>query len=176
MDTSDLLSLATHMAWADAAVWRPTLAHPSAAGDGKLRATLHHTHLVQHLFAQAWRGEGLATREASEFSTLVDLAAWGRDAHQRVLNFLMEAAAAVWAREFREPWTCHFEDRLQAPAAVHTLGESVVRVVMHTAHHRGQACTRLRELGVEPPTVDFIVWLWSGRPAADWPVDAGPGA
>jgi hypothetical protein len=23
----------------------------------------------------------------------------------------------------------------------------------------------MRELGVTPPTVDFILWLWSGRPS-----------
>lgn len=176
MDTSDLLSLASHMAWADAAVWKSTLASPPAAGDRKLRTILHHTHLAQHLFAQAWRGQSIAVREASAFAAAADLAAWGRDAHRRVLDFLMEAATAVWSREFREPWASHFEDRMQTPAAVHTLGESVLQVIMHTAHHRGQACARLRELGVEAPTVDIIVWLWSGRPAADWPAGDGQGA
>jgi uncharacterized damage-inducible protein DinB len=39
---------------------------------------------------------------------------------------------------------------------------------MHSAHHRGQALRRLRELGVEPPLCDFIVWIWTGRPDADW--------
>ena len=41
-----------------------------------------------------------------------------------------------------------------------------LQVVLHTQHHRGQVCARLRDAGGEPPTVDFIVWLWEGRPAA----------
>lgn len=164
MDTSDLLSLATHMAWADATVWRSTLSSPAACDDAKLRTTFHHIHLVQHLFAQSWRGEPMAPRRLSEFAALSDLSSWGRAAHQRVLDFLMEAPASVWSREFREPWTDQFESRTHAPAARHTLGDSVMQVMMHTAHHRGQVCGRLRDLGVEPPTVDFVAWLWAGRP------------
>ncbi len=167
MDTADLLSLATHMTWADASVWTSALAATAARADARLRTTLHHVHQVQHVFVQAWRGEPLSLHEPSEFQDASDLAAWGRQAHGRVLDFLMEAPAAVWSREFREPWTSRFEERMHVPAVAHTLGESVVQVLMHTAHHRGQACTRLRELGVEPPTVDFIVWLWAGRPDAD---------
>ena len=45
---------------------------------------------------------------------------------------------------------------------------SVWNVVLHTQHHRGQISARLREVGGEPPTVDFIVWLWTGRPGAAW--------
>lgn len=71
---------------------------------------------------------------------------------------------------FREPWTDQFEARWRSgQAAPHTLAESIAQVALHTAHHRGQVCSRLRMLGVEPPTVDFIVWLWGGRPAAAWP-------
>jgi hypothetical protein len=27
---------------------------------------------------------------------------------------------------------------------------------------------RLRELEVEPPLTDYIAWVWTGRPEADW--------
>ena len=60
-----------------------------------------------------------------------------------------------------------FEQQSKQTAGVHTLGESMLQVFLHTQHHRGQVCMRLRELGVVPPTVDFILWLWSGRPAED---------
>lgn len=167
MDTSDFLALGTHMTWADVSVAKATLAATAARADDRLRQTLHHIHQVQHVFVQAWRGEPMSLRALSEFPDTSDLLTWGRQAHGRVLDFLMEAPAGLWIREFREPWTSQFESRMHAPAAPHTLGESVMQVMMHTAHHRGQACTRLRELGVEPPTVDFIVWLWGGRPDAD---------
>lgn len=50
-----------------------------------------------------------------------------------------------------------------------TLGESVLQVALHSTHHRGQAATRLRELGGEPQLVDFVAWLWQGKPAPKWP-------
>ena len=50
-----------------------------------------------------------------------------------------------------------------------TVEEALVQAVMHSQHHRGQNATRLRELGGEPPTTDFIVWLWQGRPEPAWP-------
>jgi uncharacterized damage-inducible protein DinB len=39
---------------------------------------------------------------------------------------------------------------------------------MHSHFHRGQNATRLRELGGEPPTTDYIFWLWKGRPKPVW--------
>jgi uncharacterized damage-inducible protein DinB len=162
------IELVRHMAWADALVWKSVLAVPRAASDVRIDTTLHHMHLVQHIFLQAWTGASFRLRERSEFATLHDLAAWGRDAHTGALSFLERAHDEDLEREFRLPWAVHFEERSKQPAAVHTLGESVLQVVLHTQHHRGQVAARLREAGGEPPTVDFIVWLWEGRLAASW--------
>jgi len=35
--------------------------------------------------------------------------------------------------------------------------------------HRGQVAARLREIGGEPPLVDFIAWVRLGRPEPVWP-------
>lgn len=166
MPHSDLVSLAAQAAWADATVWAAVTASPASRADARIRATLHHVHLVQHIFGQAWAGEPVAIRAEAEFADLAALARWGRDAHRGLAAFL--AGAPDLDRAFREPWTDQFERRLGTAAAAHTLGESALQVMLHTAHHRGQICARLRELDVTPPTVDFIVWLWGGRPTADW--------
>jgi uncharacterized damage-inducible protein DinB len=39
---------------------------------------------------------------------------------------------------------------------------------MHTQHHRGQLMTRLKDFGGDPKNVDWIIWLWKGRPEARW--------
>ena len=39
-------------------------------------------------------------------------------------------------------------------------------VLLHGAHHRGQACAFLRRAGATPPALDFIVWARSGEPDA----------
>jgi len=155
------------MAWADASVWKAVLASPQAARDARIGDTLHHIHMVQHIFLQGWTGAPFKVRERGEFAVLTDLAAWGRDAHRDTLAFLEGVSADDLDREFRVPWAAHFEQRSKQLAGVHTVAESVLQVVLHTQHHRGQVCSRLREVGGEPPTVDFIVWLWAGRPAAD---------
>ena len=53
-----------------------------------------------------------------------------------------------------------------------TVGETTLQVPMHTVYHRGQVNARVRALGGEPPLVDYIAWLWLGRPAPEWPVIA----
>src|SRR5688572_16905986 len=57
-----LHELARHMAWADAMVWNAVLSTPQAATDHRIADTLHHIHLVQHIFLQAWRGSAFAVR------------------------------------------------------------------------------------------------------------------
>lgn len=161
MQHSDLVTLAAQAAWADATVWAAVTASPASRSDPHLRSTLHHLHLVQHIFQQAWAGQPLTLRSEAEFAGLADLTRWGRDAHRGIAAFL--AQAPDLDRPFREPWTDQFELRFGAAASAHTLGESVLQVMFHTAHHRGQLCARLRALDVEPPTVDLIVWLWGGR-------------
>ena len=160
-----LRELARHMAWADAMVWNAVLSTPQAATDPRIADTLHHIHLVQHIFLQAWRGSAFAVRERSEFASLADIAAWGLEGRRGVLSFVEEATADDLARDCRMPWAAHYEQQSQQTAGAHTLGESILQVFLHTQHHRGQVCARLREIGGVPPTIDFIVWLWSGRPA-----------
>ena len=50
---------------------------------------------------------------------------------------------------------------------------TALQVVTHTTHHRGQVMTRLRELGGAPPVVDYVIWVWSGSPIAEWDRPAG---
>jgi uncharacterized damage-inducible protein DinB len=157
-------ALARHMAWADATVWNTVLAATQAAGDAKIADTLHHIHLVQHIFLQAWRGSAFAIRDRAEFASLDAIAAWGLEARRDVLIYVNGVTAEELDQELRMPWAAYYEQQAKQPAAAHTRGESMLQVFLHTQHHRGQVCARLRELGGVPPTVDFILWLWSGRP------------
>jgi uncharacterized damage-inducible protein DinB len=49
-----------------------------------------------------------------------------------------------------------------------SVADGIVQVAMHTQHHRGQLMTRLKDFGGEPANVDYVIWLWKGKPAADW--------
>jgi uncharacterized damage-inducible protein DinB len=157
--------MARHMAWADATVWSAVLTAPPAAADAKIADTLHHIHQVQHIFLQAWTHATFDVRERKAFTTLDEIAAWGLEARQGVLAFVERVSAADLARDMRMPWAAFFEQQTKQTAGVHTMGESVIQVFLHTQHHRGQVCMRMREVGVAPPTIDFILWLWAGRPS-----------
>jgi uncharacterized damage-inducible protein DinB len=66
-------------------------------------------------------------------------------------------AIHAWVREYYS----------QAPVYLDSLGAETLER-SHTAYHRGQVNTRLRELGGDPPLVDFIAWIWMGKPGAEW--------
>jgi uncharacterized damage-inducible protein DinB len=66
------------------------------------------------------------------------------------------------------PWVAQYEKQLGMKFEVATVGETAFQVVSHSTHHRAQANARLRAVGGEPPLVDFIAWIWFGRPAAPW--------
>lgn len=44
------------------------------------------------------------------------------------------------------------------------VGDVLDHVLMHAAHHRGQANVALRTAGAVPPALDFIVWVREGEP------------
>ena len=58
-----------------------------------------------------------------------------------MLSFVEGVNADELAREIRMPWAAFFEQQSKQPAGVHTLGESVLQVFLHTQHHRGQVCS-----------------------------------
>jgi uncharacterized damage-inducible protein DinB len=67
------------------------------------------------------------------------------------------------------PWASHVEKRIGRPPGLTTIVDTALQVVMHTTYHRGQVNARLRAIGGEPPLVDYIAWIWVGRPAPEWP-------
>jgi uncharacterized damage-inducible protein DinB len=69
----------------------------------------------------------------------------------------------------RLPWVGWIEQQSKQTLAPTTLGETILQVISHSTHHRAQANTRLRMVGAEPPMVDYIAWLWRGRPKPEWP-------
>jgi len=164
----DLLELAAHMEWADALVWSTTLQSGPARADERIRGWLHHIHTVQRAFPAIWQGAAPQLVNVTAFADAPALAAWGRSGHMALQAFLASADEATLARVVELPWAGRAIER-HAAIEHPTLAETVRQVVMHSMHHRGQVNARLRELGAEPPLVDYIAWIWRGRPDAPWP-------
>jgi uncharacterized damage-inducible protein DinB len=159
-----------HMEWADALVWQVAATSP-ADDDETLRARLLHIHMVQRGFLSVWRGSPFNPNAGNELSGAA-LAAWGREYHREVAQYLADVSEADLDRPIQLPWAEFIAGRIGRKPETPSLGETLLQVATHSSYHRGQVNTRLRELGAEPPLVDFIAWIWLGRPAAQWEIPA----
>lgn len=163
-----LNDLYRHMEWSDAAVWTAALASENGASDEKLRGYFHHLHLVQHLFLGGWRGEPF-TSSFPSFDDANSLMLWGRSYYDEAFAYLETLSDEKLSAPFKVPWSAWAEERLGCAIEATTLRETALQVSLHSLYHRGQINARLREVGGEPPLVDYIAWIWLGRPAAAWP-------
>jgi uncharacterized damage-inducible protein DinB len=168
ISTLTLVDLFRHMAWADAAVWSAVAASEGAWADAKLRERLYHLHVVQRAFLRAWRGE---PRDAPypAFDDVIGLGAWARSGHGELRGHIQSLGDAQIEQPMPIPWADMVAKRLGRPAATTTVADTLLQVAFHSTYHRGQVNTRLREVGGTPPLVDYIAWVWFGRPDAPWP-------
>jgi len=170
MQVDDVRGLLTHMEWADAVTWKTALDLPAARQDARVADTLYHLHSVHWAYLQVWRGEPLHIPERGTLGDLTAIFAWARPYYPALRAFAETVEEAALTRTLSFPWAAQLVERL-GPVAPATLAETVLQVAMHTAYHRGQVAARIRALGGEPETTDFILWVWTGRPEASWPSD-----
>jgi uncharacterized damage-inducible protein DinB len=163
-----LQDLYRHLEWADAAVWRVTLDAPTAVSDPELLDRLSHIHVTQRVFLEVWTGQPVQRYADLRFPALPELYAWARGYYARAHAYLGTLAEGDLAAPTPVPWARLFHTRTGGEAAVTTLGETLFQVTSHSTYHRAQVNTRLRALGVEPPLVDYIAWLWQRRPPPVW--------
>lgn len=176
MTLESLTDLYTHMEWADALVWRAALATGDAPPDPRLHETLHHLHATQWAFLQVWREEEVELGEPSDLPTLVEVRDWARRYHAEVASFLGSLTPADLDRSHPVPWARYFAERVGGgPPGDTTLDDTLYQVAAHSTYHRGQVNRRIRELDAEPPLVDWIAWLWLGRPEPEWETGTAAG-
>jgi uncharacterized damage-inducible protein DinB len=164
-----LRQLLQHMEWADATVWRAVLAHNGARNDQRLRELLTHLHLVQRLFLMVWRNEPLLPiRSFGDFKEFSELRDRATSYYPEAREFLGTLAGEGLTRPILMPFVPEQEKRLGTTFDIPTLAETIFQVTSHSTYHRGQVNARLREVGGEPPLVDYIAWVWFGRPDPEW--------
>jgi uncharacterized damage-inducible protein DinB len=166
MNLSDLQDLYRHMEWADAEVWRAVCATETAASDQKVRELFYHVHLVQHAFLRAWRGEPVAP--FPRFEELRAVTGWGREYYPQMSAHFQSLTDESISTTMQLPWAEIVERELGRKPAAISIRETMLQVPLHSQYHRGQINARLRNVGGEPPRVDYIVWMWLERPAPDW--------
>jgi uncharacterized damage-inducible protein DinB len=158
------------MEWADAVVWTTLLGQREAHSDTQIRECTYHIHQVQWAYLQIWRDEPLNIPDLVEFEDILAIYEWCQSYYAQAADFLGTLASAALERPVDFPWA---EELVKQWGHAHpaTLAESLLQITSHSTYHRGQVNRRLRELGTEPPSTDFVVWIWMGRPAPEWKSD-----
>lgn len=164
MLSSDLELLIEHMKWADAEVWKKVISFPAAENDDKIKKLLYHIHQVQYAFLSLWNNASIELPKAENFKDLKSIAKWGFDYQQKLNVFLSSDITKKKDMIVEIPWAKFMERRTGKRVVSATFEETMIQVASHSSYHRGQINTRFRELGGEPPSVDFIVWVWLGKP------------
>jgi uncharacterized damage-inducible protein DinB len=167
MTPGEVASLIHHMEWADALIWKAALGVASLEQERQLRERLHHFHSTQRAYLQMWRGEALSILELSSFSDLRSLGRWARGYYRELRTYAGTLQEPTLRQTVEIPWAAQVVKRFGS-AGPATMGETILQIVLHTTHHRGQVATMLRLAGGEPPMTDFIAWLWMGRPEPRW--------
>jgi hypothetical protein len=136
------------MEWADAETWRAVRSLETAQSDERLRWLFHHSHLVQSIYLQAWRGDPFVLTELKAYPDLKAIETWARPYYPIVTAFAEEhrriavrAAGGVSNRSAIESGR-----EVSAGVCPRSLGgKRVSSLRTHTAYHRGQISTRIRE-------------------------------
>jgi uncharacterized damage-inducible protein DinB len=167
-DLNALVDLYRHMEWADATVWATVFSSDEAQADETLRNSFYHLHLVQRAFLRTWRGEPRET-PYPRFADAQSLMQWGGTYYSEAMAYLSGLEDEQTSAPMPLAWAAMVELRLGGAPEMTTMGETILQVAMHSQYHRGQINAQLRGLGVEPPLVDYIAWVWLGRPKGRWP-------
>ena len=167
MTREDLEDLYHHMEWADELVWRAVLASDAGRSDKKIHEVFYHLHMVERAFLEIWRGQP-PDKPYPTFEDAESLMNWGHTYYAGAFAHLAAMTDDDLTKPMPMPWADMVEQRLGRKPDVTTNRETALQVVMHSQYHRGQINARLREVGGEPPLVDYIAWVWLGRPAASW--------
>jgi uncharacterized damage-inducible protein DinB len=177
MTPEHLRDLFRYTEWADAEVWRAVLAHDAARADARLRGLLVHLHMVQRGFLLVWQNGPWepAMQKASSIDNVVDLHNWVQPYYAEAHRFVEGVDAATMATGVTMPWVESYQAQLGRTFSTPTLAETIFQVTSHSTYHRGQVNARLREVGGEPPLVDYIAWIWFGRPEPAWSEVMGVG-
>lgn len=168
MKSEQVKNLLKHMMWADAEVWKKVLNFPAMENDEKIKKLLYHLHQVQYAFFFLWNNLPMEIPKPETFTSFQSIVEWGFEYQKKLDEFLVSTKDNEIDRLIDIPWSKFMERRTGKKVVRATLEETIQQVALHSTYHRGQINARFRELGGEPANVDFIAWVWLGKPAEDW--------
>ena len=154
MDVELLKELARYQRWADGEHWKLLHGNATLLEDTEIRKRLNHMAMAYEMLAGLARGEAPDVAGMKERESIGELETTMRKATEGLERTLASVALEKMIALPRGP-----KGPFEAPAGV-----LLLQALMHSQHHRGQNASRMRELGVEPPMTDFVIWYAVGRP------------
>lgn len=121
-------------------------------GPGSLRKTLSHIRDAEAWWMRNWTEGPSAFEPQPAESSLGDVRRAFDDVAARRNEMLQSQSAEDLERPVE---TLVAGDRRLR----FRLGESMLQLCGHGTHHRAQAVNMLRQLGVQPPMLDYVMWL-----------------
>jgi uncharacterized damage-inducible protein DinB len=154
-----LRDLFCHQAFTDAALLNAIRRHETAARDQEMRTLLHHILVAHRYWIQLGQGLPFFVEEETTVPDSLDMIVARYQATQ--------ALERVWLDELRESDLARVLESPFFPGRLIAVGDALMQVCMHSHGHRSQCATKLRAMGGEPPSLDFILWL-NDRPVPVW--------
>ncbi len=156
-----LRDLMAHQSWADAVFFHCWESSRQTLEDMDLRRRTAHIAMVQDGFRKLITEEPVSRPPEEPVPGLAELKQQLRTSGAALSTLLGGMTTERLEQPLNIPW-------LQGKPSVITIREALVQVAMHSQHHRGQNMNRLKQLGGTPQNVDWILWLWHGKPEGHW--------
>ncbi len=164
MKSTEIKNLFDHMMWADTEVWKKVLLYEASSNDAKIKKLLYHLHQVQYAFYFLWKEMPIEIPKFEELRNLKSIAEWGTEYRNKLSDFLLSTTDIDGDKVIQIPWSVFVERKTGKKVVPATINETMLQVTSHSTYHRGQINSRFREIGGEPAMVDFIFWIWLGKP------------
>jgi len=160
MTTGEARELLAYGSWANArmfdaasALSEELLNHSVASSFPSVLATLAHIAGAEWVWLRRWVGE--SPNGFPDWVTKPVLA----DVRARLGAIEQERDAFVSGLSDADLGRSVAYQTLSSQPSSDRLGDLLRHVVNHSTYHRGQVATQLRQLGLKPPSTDFIVFL-----------------
>jgi len=133
-----------------AALTEEQLLRPLGGSFASLRDTLVHLIAVEWIWLERWRGNSpRALPGPGEFPTLAAVRARWRGIESEMRAFVATLDEAALERRI----TCV---GTRGNSWTYELWRMILHLLNHQSYHRGQVTAQLRQLGAQPPKVDFL--------------------
>jgi uncharacterized damage-inducible protein DinB len=159
-----LKQLFDHMNWADATIWNTILNTPETQNNDKLKKIIFHYHITQYAFYYIWKSLPMEFPRLKEFQSMNEISKWASEYPDKARTYISDLKEEDLNNVIHIPWAERLVETLGQKPADSTLAEQMFQVAAHSSYHRGQVNSLIRESGGEPPLVDFIAWVWLGKP------------